>query len=66
MAKVDKKRMRVLCCRLMKDKGLKKKLNKTELIDDDIDDTNEEDTTTSFSDDEELQEKLERKYGLRS
>lgn len=64
MIKVETSNMHVLCCRLLKDKGLKKKLNKTELIDDDIDDTNEEDTTTSFSDDE-LQEKLEKKYGLR-
>lgn len=53
-------------CRLMKDKGLKKKLNKAELIEDDASDTNEEDTTTSFSDDDELQEQLEKKYGLRS
>lgn len=53
-------------CRLMKNKGLKKVLHKTELIEDVSGDSNEEDTSTSFSDDDEMQEKLEKKYGLRS
>jgi hypothetical protein len=47
----------------MKDKSLRKVLRKAPLIEDQGDTTG--DTSTSFTDDDELQEKLERKYGIR-
>lgn len=49
----------------MKDKGMKKVLRNTNLIEEKSD-TNEDDTSTSFSDDEEMQLRLEKKYGIRS
>jgi hypothetical protein len=55
--------VRHVCCRLMKDKSLRKVLRKAPLIEDQGDTTG--DTSTSFTDDDELQEKLERKYGIR-